>query len=373
MAYTLKQNAAGIYVLDTQDEFKSTPSTNTSFEAYTPQKTELVGGTDLAEQTKKIMREMPGELQTITDPKTGEVKTVTKGGGEVEVESKPITSLQTTTGEAIQPKETALDKVSRISKMFPSSTSGTGYDPQQYIDRLQQIQKDQAKSQLINTVVSKGLDLGIGYLLNSGSSQMPGGAISFGTQLSGGAYGSGGGFFGTGSGTATPSIGGNAFLAAGQNLLQTGDIGSAAKTGAGAYVGGTIGTAVGGPIGGAIGSTIGAAIGGRIICSELYRQGLISKQDYILDLEFTQSHLTPEHVKGYWYFAIPAVKSMRKSKLATSFWKHIALNRIKDIKWRLGKGKFNLLGRIYSLGFESFCKITGKFVSKKDYHKELYI
>ena len=146
----------------------------------------------------------------------------------------------------------------------------------------------------------------------------------------------------------------------------------AAKTGAGAAAGTAIGTAIGGPIGGAIGGTIGGAVGGRVICTELYRQGLINKKDYILDLRFTELHLTPEHVKGYWYFAIPAVKSMRKSKLSTQFWKHIATNRIKDIKWRLGKGKFNLLGRVYSSIFEPLCKFTGKFVKEKDYHKELY-
>tara|TARA_E500000331_G_scaffold226616_1_gene216945 strand:- start:654 stop:2231 length:1578 start_codon:yes stop_codon:yes gene_type:complete len=109
----------------------------------------------------------------------------------------------------------------------------------------------------------------------------------------------------------------------------------------------------------------------RIICTELYRQGLLLKEDYILDLYYTSKHLTPQHTAGYWYFAVPAVKAMRRSKFWTLFFKHIATNRIQDIKWRLNKGKFNLKGRIYSLIFEPFFYISGYFKPNATY-KELY-
>jgi len=110
---------------------------------------------------------------------------------------------------------------------------------------------------------------------------------------------------------------------------------------------------------------------GRIICSELYRQGLISKEDYVLDLYYTSKHLTSQHTAGYWHFAVPAVKAMRRSKFWTAFWKEIAYNRLQDIKWRLGEGKFNLRGRIYSFIFEPVCYIGGYFKSNATY-KELY-
>ncbi len=110
---------------------------------------------------------------------------------------------------------------------------------------------------------------------------------------------------------------------------------------------------------------------GRIICSELYRQGLISKEDYVLDLYYTSKHLTEQHTAGYWYFAVPAVKAMRRSKFWTAFWKEIAYNRLQDIKWRLGEGKFNLRGRIYSAIFEPFCYISGYFTPNATYN-ELY-
>ena len=109
----------------------------------------------------------------------------------------------------------------------------------------------------------------------------------------------------------------------------------------------------------------------RIICSELYRQGLISKEDYVLDLYYTSKYLTEQHTAGYWHFAVPAVKAMRRSKFWTAFWKEIAYNRLQDIKWRLGEGKFNLRGRIYSAVFEPFCYISGYFTPNATYN-ELY-
>ena len=111
----------------------------------------------------------------------------------------------------------------------------------------------------------------------------------------------------------------------------------------------------------------GGKSGGRVICSELYRQGLIPKEDWRLDLWYTQNYLNRKHIVGYWYYAIPMVKIMRKNKLVTNIWKHIAINRTQDIKWRLGTGKFNLLGRIYSIVLETTANILGHFVKEKDY------
>tara|TARA_Y100001937_G_scaffold127834_1_gene201291 strand:- start:517 stop:2070 length:1554 start_codon:yes stop_codon:yes gene_type:complete len=111
----------------------------------------------------------------------------------------------------------------------------------------------------------------------------------------------------------------------------------------------------------------GSKNGGRVICSELYRQGLIPKEDWRLDLWYTQNYLSRKHIIGYWYYAIPMVKIMRKNKLVTNIWKHIAINRTQDIKWRLDTGKFNLLGRIYSIVLETTANILGHFVKEKDY------
>jgi hypothetical protein len=152
---------------------------------------------------------------------------------------------------------------------------------------------------------------------------------------------------------------------------------AAAKTAALSTAGTAIGTAIGGPVGGFIGGTIGSVVasGGSVICSELYRQKLITKEDYFINLRFTQSHILPKRgydiLHGYWCIGIPAVRLMRRNKTATKFWKHIFQKRTLDLKWRLGKGKFNLLGRAYNLIFENTCALVGKFCNEQDY-KILY-
>ena len=146
----------------------------------------------------------------------------------------------------------------------------------------------------------------------------------------------------------------------------------AAKTAALSTAGTAIGTTLFGPVGGFVGGTVGGIVAkGSVICSELYRRRLITKEDYFINLRFTRSHLIPQRgysiLQGYWFMAIPVVKIMRKNKTMTRIWKHIFQKRTSDLKWRLGKGKFNLLGRVYSLIIENTCAVLGKFCSEQDY------
>ena len=99
-------------------------------------------------------------------------------------------------------------------------------------------------------------------------------------------------------------------------------------------------------------SAISDAIG-TVICTELYKQNLMSREDHRLSWDFTINNFSQTHINGYWYWAVPIVKLMKKNKLVTKFWNHVMSNRTKDIKWRLNKGKFNLLGRLYSILIEN--------------------
>ena len=85
----------------------------------------------------------------------------------------------------------------------------------------------------------------------------------------------------------------------------------------------------------------------------------MSKEDCRLSLDFTINNFSSTHINGYWYWAVPITKIMKKNKLVTKFWNHIMSNRTKDIKWRLGKNKFNLLGRLYSILIENGSYIIG--------------
>jgi len=264
MAFTLKLLQNGQYALDTQDSFVSTMAPKISsaeFEAYSGQKStaatagqELVGSTNLAEQTQKVLRETPGQYQTVIDPITGETKTTAKGQEITQI--KDTISTLPKAQAARSPRETSLDKVQRILGSSPAPS--TGFNMDEYFGRLENIQKQAQKAQTINTLIKAGGDIGMAFLKqNYGGFKTP----DF-TPLTGGSFPGGGGFFQQGTGTTpTFSPGVGAGLAAAGTFLQTGDVGKAAKAGGASYIGGTIGTSVGGPVGGAIGSAIGAAIG----------------------------------------------------------------------------------------------------------------
>jgi len=253
MVLQLKRNTAtGQYVIDYGVPDITKPAvTAGEFEAYSglQNQTQLVGTTTLGEQTQKVMREAPGQVTTEVDPETGEVKTKTTGQ-QVEVEQKPITSLETQTGAAVQPTETPLEKAMRFASATAPSQQNQ-FDPNEYFSRIEQIQKSAQKAQLTNTLIKGGLDIGMTYLRGKLGGFSTGGIVQ--TPLSGGTYGTGGGFM------STPTGGG--FAAAGATLLQGGSVKDAAKVGAGTAVGTALGTAVGGPIGGAIGGAIGSIIG----------------------------------------------------------------------------------------------------------------
>ena len=88
-----------------------TPVIDTSaFEAYEAnQKTKLAGDTDIGTQTQQLIRETPGQYTTTFNEETGQFETKQKDTTPVTVDVKPVE--QTT----VEPQETALQKVSRIS------------------------------------------------------------------------------------------------------------------------------------------------------------------------------------------------------------------------------------------------------------------
>jgi len=146
-------------------------------------------------------------------------------------------------------------------------------------------------------------------------------------------------------------------------LLAGEDAGDAIKGGVKSGIGGAIGTAIGGPIGG----FIGASIGGRVICNELQRQGVMSRQNVLLDYRFTRDHLTPQHVNGYHVWAVHVVKQMRKGR-GVKLWRHLAQHRANEIAYIYGKrDKPDYLGKIYRKILEPICWSVGFFCEKTDW------
>jgi hypothetical protein len=217
-------------------------------------------------------------------------------------------------------------------------------------------------------------------------------ALGFGSIGEGGIVGSGkaspgmfdkGGMFSTapGGGFAgyTPSFAqmGTSFgLDLGFSLLSGMKPKQAIKNSLISTAGTVVGTAIGGPIGGFIGGSIAKIVGGRVICNELYRQGLMSKKQVILDYKFTKDYLTPTHVRGYHFYSIYVVKQMRKGRMV-NFWKHLATHRANEISYIYGeRDKPDYLGKIYRRLLEWPSWLIGAFCPTSDWtilykHKEI--
>jgi len=354
MVLKLVKNAAGQYEYKDAMETVAPNITANEFEAYTGgTQTTLTGGTDLGTQTASLMRETPGQIETTIDPRTGEVKT--EGGAQ----ATEVQQQQFAPPSSAELIESPLERAAKIAQQFPMQQQ-TGASPQQFLGDIQAMQNKAIKAERINTLLRGGVDLGVSYL-NLGRT---GGAMNIQqtvTPLT--------------SLTATPvgaSTLGGVGLAGGIGYGVSRALGGDKKESTAAGAGAAIGTAVGGPVGGVVGGVIGRVIGGgTVICTELYKQNLMSKEDHRLSWNFTINNFSDTHINGYWYWAVPMVKLMKKNKLVTKFWNHIMSNRTKDIKWRLKKGKFNLLGRLYSMLIENGSYVVGKLIFKK--HKEVLV
>lgn len=95
----------------------------------------------------------------------------------------------------------------------------------------------------------------------------------------------------------------------------------------GALGGAAAGFSMGGPWGAAAGAGLSLLSDNSFICTELYRQEIISKHLWTLTGTFGQEFkkLDPEGFYGYQLFAMPLVKLMRKSKIFTKIMKAIFL------------------------------------------------
>jgi hypothetical protein len=141
----------------------------------------------------------------------------------------------------------------------------------------------------------------------------------------------------------------------------------AAKSAVGTALGTAIGNALLPGFGGFIGGTLGATLGGRVICNELMRQKIMTREQVILDYKFTRDYLTPTHVNGYHVWAVWMVKQMRKGKFV-KFWTHVAGHRANEIAYIYKKrNKPDYLGKIYRKILEPICWLVGLSCKKTDW------
>ena len=320
-----------------------------AFDAYEGNKNkDVVGETSLSTQTEKILRETPGQYTTTFDEETGQFKTKVTGQEDTEIDVK-----QPTVSEVVEQRETPLERVSKIASMTrPQPIDNT---------RVAQLIEDRNKLLARQQNLNFAKDLAISFLPKDKILEGIGGKVKVPTT-------------GLTELTATPigqtTLGGAATAGAvAYGLSEVFKVKEKKGVTAGATIGSIVGGPVGAVVGGAVGGVVESVFGGSVICTELYRQKLMSKEDYRLSWNFTIDNFSNTHINGYWYWAVPMVRLMKKNKLVTKFWNHVMSNRTKDIKWRLKKGKFNLLVRLYSLLIENSSYVVGKLIFKK--HKEV--
>ena len=335
MALQLVLDANGNYTYQDVAPQKTTPVMGNEFEAYEKKpETKLAGDTTIGAQTEQLIRETPGQYTTTFNEETGQFETKTKGA-----ETKPVTidtSTLTKTADEDPNKLTPLQQVQRLTaatRPAPVDFKGIAQDTMQAF-------KPTFKEKALDAALKAGSDIAVSYVTNKLLSKTFAGSLASQTFM------------------AT-----NPYAAAATLAFDT-EIGKDAVKGVKSAAKKIVKPVV------KVAKKVSRALG-TVICTELYKQNLMSKEDHQLSWNFTINNFSDTHINGYWYWAVPMVKLMKKNKLVTKFWNHVMSNRTKDIQWRLKKGKFNLLGKLYSILIENGSYIVGKLISKK--HKEVLV
>lgn len=121
-------------------------------------------------------------------------------------------------------------------------------------------------------------------------------------------------------------------------------------------------------------STVSKTKGGggmTVICSELYRQGLLDEETYRADQKFGNS-VSRETLDGYHWFAIPIARAMRRSKLLTAIIRLPVLAWAKEMRKRVegngtivyGQGSGSYLGSFILLVGLPLCRWLGRLRNK---------
>lgn len=106
----------------------------------------------------------------------------------------------------------------------------------------------------------------------------------------------------------------------------------------------------------------------RVICTHFYRKGMLDKDIWRADIEFTYKHISPTTIKGYHFWAIPYVRLMRKSSLAEKVMYPLAKWRAEEIAYQMGVAKKgNIKGKILRAIGEPICFVIGLFVGDQNW------
>lgn len=108
--------------------------------------------------------------------------------------------------------------------------------------------------------------------------------------------------------------------------------------------------------------------GSRVICTHFYRKGMMPRDVWRADMEYTFNYLSPATVRGYQYWAIPYVRLMRESPLAEKIMYPLMMARAEELAYKMGVlEKANWSGKLVRLVFEPICFAIGLFVGEQNW------
>ena len=101
--------------------------------------------------------------------------------------------------------------------------------------------------------------------------------------------------------------------------------------------------------------------GGKIICTELYEQGYLSKEVLELDYQHSDNNMDIATKIGYWKLAMPFVESMRKSKIVTQLIKPFGIAWAHEMAHREEPNNYNsnILGKLIMAIGVPICRYIG--------------
>ncbi len=136
--------------------------------------------------------------------------------------------------------------------------------------------------------------------------------------------------------------------------------------------GGNADAGVGADANGPEGDGEGEGGSGTVICTQMMAWGLMSPRDRRASFIYAQKFLPKSFMDGYHFWAVPYVRLMRRSKLATALIVPFVHHRTAEVKFRLGlskKGSWR--GKLICALHDPFCCLLGKIVKSADY-RSLY-
>ena len=113
----------------------------------------------------------------------------------------------------------------------------------------------------------------------------------------------------------------------------------------------------------------GSGGGGKVICTELCRNGVIEHDVWMADLDYSRKHFSEQTMRGYHLWGVPYVKLMRKSPLFAKLAQYPTQAFAQDIAYRMGvRAKPNYMGwALRELAFRPVCWSIGVFAKARDF------